>query len=177
VREALVAHQIGGRLIVTATVFTAVSMVLLTPSVVVETLRLAPHPTASRASRDFVTRNLLDWGLGRLILAANLVVTELVTKSTTQATTDIEVSIAWNLRALRLTVRDNSPAASTAPPTHFDLNRSRRSAVTGLSRAFGVLPTTGGGKVTWAVLDAARLSPLTTPRPAELVASYQEQFL
>src|SRR5680860_1179421 len=54
------------------------------PAPAVERLRLAPHPTAPRASRDFVTRTLLDWGLGRAISSASLVVSELVTNSTTQ---------------------------------------------------------------------------------------------
>ena len=155
-REALTAHHMGGKLIVTESVFSAVSLVLVTPTVVVEKLRLAPHPTAMRASREFVTRTLLDWGLVRMTLAANLVVTELVTNSTMLATTDIEVSVAWNQRALRLSVRDNSPDVPRQRHTHFDLNGPRPTAVAGLSRAFGVLPVVDGGKVAWAVLNAGR---------------------
>jgi hypothetical protein len=54
VREALAAHPVGGQLIVTASLFSAVSAVLATPALAVEWLHLAPHPTAPRASRDFV---------------------------------------------------------------------------------------------------------------------------
>ena len=54
VREALAAHPVGGQLIVTASLFPAVSAVLATPALAVEWLHLAPHPTAPRASRDFV---------------------------------------------------------------------------------------------------------------------------
>ena len=53
---------------------------------------------------------------------------------------------------MRLTVRDNSPDLPRARYTHFDLYGSRVSAVAGISRAFGVLPTADGGKVVWAVL-------------------------
>jgi len=164
VREVLGAHHMGGQLIVTASVFSAVSMVLVTPTPVVAKLRLAPHPTAPRASRDFVTRTLLDWGLDRLILAANLLVSELVTNSTMQATTDIEVSISWNLRALRLAVRDNSPDFSRQAYTRWNLNGSRLTAVADLSHGFGFLPTADEGKVAWAVLNAAQPHPLTSRR-------------
>lgn len=171
VREALTAHHIGGQLIVTESVFSAVSMVLVTPTVVVEKLRLAPHPTAMRASRAFVTRTLRGWGLDQFILAADLVVTELVSDSTLLATTDIEVSVAWNQRALRLTVRDNSPDLPRQRHTHSDLNKPRPTAVAGLSRAFGVLPTADGGKVAWAVLNAGhRLPQAGRPYPEPVTA-------
>jgi len=74
VRAALTAHPLGGHLIVTASVLSALSEVLATPAPVVEWLGLAPHPSAPRAARHFVTRTLLDWGLGRVISSASLVV-------------------------------------------------------------------------------------------------------
>src|ERR1019366_7301333 len=49
VREALAAHPVGGQLIVTASLFSAVSAVLATPALAVEWLHLAPHATAPRA--------------------------------------------------------------------------------------------------------------------------------
>src|SRR5665647_284898 len=63
VREALAAHPVGGQLIVTASLSSAVSAVLATPALAVEWLHLAPHATAPRASRAFVARTLLDWWL------------------------------------------------------------------------------------------------------------------
>src|ERR1035437_1056297 len=98
VREALRAHPLGGHLILTASLFSAVSEVLATPALAVERLKLAPPPTAPRASRAFVTRTLLDWRLGRVIPFASLVVGELVASSTVYAGTDIELSVVWNLR-------------------------------------------------------------------------------
>jgi len=109
VRAALTAHPLGGHLIVTASMLSALSEVLATPAPVVEWLGLAPHPSAPRNARNFVTRTLLDWGLGRVISSASLVVSELVTNSMIHAGTDIALSVAWNAGALRLTVRDNSP--------------------------------------------------------------------
>jgi hypothetical protein len=174
VRAALADHPLGGHLIVTESVFCAVSAVLAIPIPAVEWLRLAPHPTAQRASREFVTRTLLDWGLDQFILSADLVVSELVSSSTMQATTGVTVSVAWNLGALRLTVGDNSPHLPRARYTHFDLYGSRLTAVAGLSRAFGVLPSADGGKVVWAVLNAVRPFPQSDRRRPEPATAHQE---
>jgi hypothetical protein len=159
-RAELGAHPLGRRVIVTASLLPAVSAVLATPVVAVEWLRLAPHPTAPRASRNFVTRVLTDWGLDTLIPSACLVVSELVTNSTIHAGTDIVLSVAWNLGALRLTVRDNNPDLARQWYSEFDLHGRGLTIVAGLSRADGVLPTADGGKVVWAVLNAARPNPL-----------------
>ena len=156
VRGALSSHPLGGHLIVTATTASAVSAVLATSIPAVHWLRLAPHPTAPRASRDFVTRALLDWRLGRVIPAASLVVSELVTNSTMYAGTDIALSVAWHHGALRLAVRDNSSRLPRKVYSALDLHGRGLTIVAGLSRAFGVLPTSDGGKVVWAVLDASQ---------------------
>ena len=153
VREALAAHPLGGHLIVTASLFSAVSAVLATPTLTVESLRLAPHPTAPRASRDFVTRTLLDWRLTLVIPFASLVVSELVASSTINAGTDIDLSVVWDLEALRLTVRDHGLALPDQRHSVVDLQGRGLTVVAGLSRVFGVLPTTDGGKVLWAVLE------------------------
>ena len=78
VREVLAAHRLGGHLIVTASLLSAVSAALAAPAPAVVWLRLTPHPTAPRAWRDFVTRTLLDWRLGRVIRFASPVISELV---------------------------------------------------------------------------------------------------
>jgi len=173
VREALRAHPLGGHLIVTASTLHAASAVLSSPVPAIEWLRLAPHPTAPSVSRDFVAHTLLDWGLGTLIPSASLVVSELVTNSTIHAGTDIDLSVAWNLGALRLTVRDRSPELPRQRYSPLDVCGRGLFVVAGLSRAVGVLPTSDGGKVVWAVLNAARpLSP-TSPRRPELVTTNQ----
>jgi hypothetical protein len=169
VREALRAHPLGHYLIVTESLFSALSAVFATPALAVERLRLAPHPTAQRASQDFVTHTLRDWRLSPVSPFARLVMSELVANSTMDATTDIDLSVTWDRGALRLTVQDHGPAPSRQPYPHLDRHGRRLSVVAVLSRAFGVLPTADGGKVVWAVLEAPdhSLRPATrcvTPR-------------
>jgi hypothetical protein len=163
IREALAAHPLGKHLIVTSSLVTAVSAVLATPTLSCEWLQLAPHPTAPRASREFVTRTLLDWRLGRAIPFASLVVGELVASSTVNAGTEVDLSVAWDRGSLRLTVRDHGPALRGQQPSALELRGRGLTVVAGLSRSFGILPAADGGKVVWAVLDAPR--PRTSNRP------------
>jgi hypothetical protein len=53
---------------------------LAAPTLTVEKLRLAPHPTAPHAARNIVTRTLADWQLNRVAPSASLVASELVAK-------------------------------------------------------------------------------------------------
>jgi len=161
VREGLRAQPLGRHLIVTTSLFSAVTAVRATPALDVRAKRLAPHPTAPRAARQFVTSTLLDWHLGRVLPFASLVVSELVANSAEDAGTDIELSLVWDQDALRLSVRDHGPALTAQRPAPLDLTGRRLTLVAGLSRAFGVLPTADGGKVIWAVLDAPRSTPST----------------
>jgi hypothetical protein len=158
VREALAAHRSGRHLIIAESLFCAVSAVLATPTPTVERLHLPPHPTAPRAARIFVTRTLLNWQLDWVAPFASQVASELVTRSSINAGTDIDLSLAWNHDALRLTVGDQGldlpgqPHPGQPHPSH-DLDGPSLIMVATLSRAFGVLPTANGGKVVWVVLD------------------------
>ena len=176
IREALAAHPLGGHLIVTTSVFSAVSMVLVSPALVVEWLRIGSHPTAPRVSRNFVTRTLLDWGLGPLIPAASLVVSELVTNSTVHAGTEIDLSVAWDRQVLRLTVRDHSPGLPRPRPRRAGLAVHGRglTIVAGLCRAFGSLPCADGGKVVWAVLEVPPAKPGNQALPCDPAAATKE---
>ena len=88
---------------------------------------------------------------------ASLVVSELVANSSMSAGSDIDLSVTWNLGALRLTVRDHGPALPGQRPPAPDLQgRGLTAVVAGRSRTFGALPTADGGKVVWAVLEAPR---------------------
>jgi len=137
---------------VTESLRSARTAVLAAPALTVARLRLAPHRTAPQASRDFVTRTLLDWRLSQIIPFASLVIGELVANSTMDTSTDIDLSIVWNLQALRLTVRDDGPDLPRPPYSHLDPHGRRLSVVAVLSHRFGVLPTADGGEVVWAVL-------------------------
>jgi len=117
----------------------------------------AAHPSAPRAAREFVTRTLRDWQLDRISPFASLVVSELVASSSIAAGTDIDLTLTWNLGALRLTVGDHGPALPGQRPSSLDLHgRGLTAVVAGRSRTFGALPTADGGKVVWAVLEAPR---------------------
>ena len=153
VRQALAADPLGGHLIVAETLFSALSAVLSTPTAAVARLRLAAHPTAPRAAREFVTRALLDLGLSRVIPSAVLVVSELVASSAVHAGTDIDVTLTWDRGVLRLTVGDHGPALADQPPVR-DLHGRGLTIVDRLSHGFGFLPAAGGGTLSWAVLDA-----------------------
>jgi len=174
VREALVAHPLGAYLIVTDSLSCAVSALQETPTLTAVGRQLAPHPTAPRASREFVTRTLLDWRLGRVIPFASLVVGELVASSTVHAGTRIDLSVVWDRGALRLTVRDRGPALAGQRPSALELRGRGLTVVAGISRSFGVLPTADGGKVVWAVLDAPRPRSVSTEFRSEGASSAVE---
>lgn len=161
VREALRAQPLGRHLIVTPSLFSAVNAVRAVPALDVRSTHLRPHPTAPRAARQFVTRTLMDWRLGRVLPFASLVVSELVANSADDAGTEIDLCMAWDQDALRLTVLDHGPALPGQHPAPLDLIGRRLTLIAGLSRAFGVLPTADGGKLVWAVLDAPRSTPST----------------
>ena len=167
VREALRAHPLGRHLIVTDSLFYAISAVLASPAPTIARLRLAPHPTSPRASRNFVTRTLLDWQLNRVVPFASLVVSELVVSSSINAGTEIDLSVTWHHDALRLTVRDHGSALPGQLPSGCDLHGRGLTVVAGLTRAFGMMPTTNGGKLVWAVLDAPRRPQPSRHRPAD----------
>jgi len=155
-RGQLRTHVLGAHLIVTASLFTGITSVLATPTLAVRRLRIAAHPTAPRAAREFVARTLQEWRLGSVTPVANLVVSELVTRAALEAGTDIDVSVVWHRGALRLTVRDHGPAIPGQPRSGLGLHGQTHHDLAALSRAFGSLRTADGGKIVWVVLDAAR---------------------
>src|SRR5664280_2027565 len=161
-RQVLRAHPLGGHLIVAESLFSARNAVLDAPTLTVARLRLAPHSSAPGASRDFVTRTLLDWRLSGVIACARLVVSELVPSSTVNAGTGVDLSVVWDRGALRLTVRDHSTALPGQRHCVLGLHGRGLTVVAVLSRSFGVLPTSEGGKVVWAVLDVPRPIPTTS---------------
>src|SRR5664279_6135628 len=131
-RQVLRAHPLGGHLIVAESLFSARNAVLAAPTLTVARLRLAPHSSAPGASRDFVTRTLLDWRLSGVIACARLVVSELVPSSTVNAGTGVDLSVVWDRGALRLTVRDHSPAQPGQPHAVVGLHGRGLAVVAGL---------------------------------------------
>jgi hypothetical protein len=117
-------------------------------------LQLAPHATASRVARDFVSRTCLDWGIAQGIASACLVVSEMVTNGLRHAVTDMDLALARHGGILRLALRDHSDEPVREPSHDLHSVGGRGLAlIAACSRAWGVLPTVDGGKVVWAVLD------------------------
>ena len=161
--ETLSGKPLGCHLIVSTCLRQALSSVLQAASPALELLRLAPHPTAPRACRDFVTRTLLDWRLSQFIAPAALVVSELVMNAITHAETDIDVSISAHQQQIRVAVRDHSLHPPVGPRS-ADAPRPGLPIVACLSRAWGVLPDHGRRQ--------GRLGrPGRFPRPDQMSAS------
>jgi hypothetical protein len=120
-------------------------------------LRLAPHPTAGRAARLFVARSCLDWTMTQGLAGACLVAGELVINSIMRTGADIEFSVSRHERLLRICVRDQDTSLAAHRNDSDDPDgewmRRRYVLVDGFSRAWGMLPAPGGGRVVWAVIE------------------------
>jgi hypothetical protein len=125
------------------------------PHATVVQASLPPVARSARAARDLVARTLLDWGCGPQIGGATLVVSELVTHAMLYADSDLLVTVARCGSQIRISVRD-----ANHTNTHLmGMEASRVShrglmLVAAVSESWGVLPTSDGGKVVWAVLAA-----------------------
>jgi hypothetical protein len=136
------------------------------------TRRLAPHPTAPRAARDLVSRALMDWRLSQQIPDTCLVISELVTNAMIHAGTDIDVTVAEHRRSVRVAVRDHSHVLPVERHGRSDEHGRGLGIVAELASAWGVLPHFDGGKVVWAVFDAAaRPERVTSRRRLALAAN------
>ena len=127
---------------------------------------LPPVARSARAARDLVARTLLDWGWGPQIGSATLVVSELVTHAMLDADSELWVTISRCGSQLRLAVRDTNRTTYPASRgrTLRALTHRGLMLVAAVSESWGVLPTSGGGKVVWAVL-AANPSSARAARP------------
>lgn len=159
--QTLSTNLLGGHLMVTASLPPALSAILQAARPAGVTRRLAPHPTAPRAARDLVSRALVDWRLSQQIPDVCLVVSELVTNAMIHAGTDIDVTLAEHRRSVRVAVRDHSHALPVERHGRSDEHGRGLGIVAELASSWGVLPHADGGKVVWAVFDAA-------PRPERL---------
>jgi anti-sigma regulatory factor (Ser/Thr protein kinase) len=149
----------GAHLMVTSSLRDALSVILQASLPGVQSLRLAPHPTAPRAARTFVSRTLLDWRLSQHIATSTLVVSELVTNAMTHAATDIDLTLTEHRQGIRIAVRDQSPELPVERPGTSGEHGRGLTIVASLSSAWGVFPHKDGGKVVWAVLDARPRAP------------------
>ena len=111
-----------------------------------------PHNVAE--ARDFVARHLRDHDLARLVGDAVLVVSELATNAVVHARTPFEVTLSGSDGTVEVAVTDG---LWTAPPLrgNHDVDTGGRGLilVEGYSHAWGVRPTSDGGKSVWASLS------------------------
>lgn len=114
----------------------------------------ACDPRNVAEARDFVARHLLDHDLAGMVEDTVLVVSELATNAVVHARTPFEVTLSGDGRTVEVAVTDG---LWTAPPLrqnhHVELGGRGLSLVEGYSRAWGVRPSSDGGKSVWASLS------------------------
>jgi hypothetical protein len=125
------------------------------PRATVVQASLPPVARSARAARDLVARTLLDWGCGPQIGGATLVVSELVTHAMQYADSDLLVTVARCGSQVRISVRDaNHTNTDLMGMDSARISHRGLMLVAAVSESWGVLPTSDGGKVVWAVLAA-----------------------
>ncbi|MFD4636046.1 ATP-binding protein [Lentzea sp. NPDC058436] len=116
-------------------------------------LALPDTLVAALIARNAVRDVCEEWELPHLVRDALLVVTELVDNAIRHARTECVLRVELRQSRLTLAVTDGSaePPVLTASRTDVPGRRGLE-VVDELSRAWGVMPSFGGGKVVWAVL-------------------------
>jgi anti-sigma regulatory factor (Ser/Thr protein kinase) len=119
----------------------------------------------------------VDWRLSQQISDACLVVSELVTNAMIHAGTDIDVTLAEHRRSVRVAVRDHSHVRPVQQHGRSDEGGRGLGIVAELASSWGVLPHSDGGKVVWAVFNAAaRPERVTRRRRLALAANAERLF-
>jgi anti-anti-sigma regulatory factor len=116
---------------------------------------LLPTVGAGRRARELVTEACLSWDVPALVSPACTVVTELVNNVVAHAHTMMRLRLSLRGRHLQIAVRDGStelPVARDVPAVA--MSGRGLALVDSVTRSWGSL-SIEGGKVVWAVLDAA----------------------
>lgn len=117
-----------------------------------ETRSFSGESNTIGAARRFVVDTLHSWGLDQLADAASMVVSELVTNAIIHAESDFDVSLSSHGDAVRLSVRDHSPAIPVVRnPGPTAISGRGLRMVAALARQWGT-EAIGDGKVVWAEL-------------------------
>ncbi|MDI6097288.1 ATP-binding protein [Actinoplanes sp. NEAU-A12] len=121
-------------------------------------LQLPPDTAAAARARFMVTAACEEWGLGRLVPRARLVVSELVVNAAEHAGTPIDVLISRRNGGteLHLAVMDEDPRLPDIRPEVASLLTERGYGLRIVEAAvhgWGALPTRTG-KMVWAILKA-----------------------
>jgi anti-sigma regulatory factor (Ser/Thr protein kinase) len=152
-REALAARPDSRHLMVESERQPVLRRLLGRQSASMVRMSLEPDPRSAGAAREAVARACDRWGMSSVSASATLVVSELVTNALPHAGSDVGLSVARSGRRLRIAVRDASSLRPQPQPVEPSRPRGRGLLlVAALADAWGVLPTSDGGKVVWAVL-------------------------
>ncbi|HZE32995.1 MAG TPA: ATP-binding protein [Actinoallomurus sp.] len=117
-------------------------------------LRLDPNTESPRRARVAMGDPLYEWGLGKLLDDATLVVSELVSNAAKLGQT-FELTLTPNGRTLRIEVRDHSgdkPVMKTGMGNDRAEDGRGLLVVDALADLWGFDARPDGGKVVWAVL-------------------------
>ena len=113
-----------------------------------------PNQTRSVASaRRFVAGTLVEWGLGHVVEAATLVVSELATNAVTHAASGCRLTVARKPDSVRIGVHDTG-AGAPDPRLAAATDEHGRGLliVSALTVAWGLEASPAGGKLVWAEL-------------------------
>jgi hypothetical protein len=152
-RAALDQQPLSRHLVVRGSVQEGLSALAAVPRPVMASVRLAPHPTAGRAARLFVSRCCLDWSMRQGLAGACLVAGEVVSNVIVRTRMPVDVSLARHQNLLRLSVRDHDSHLVRPDDPEGDRVLRRYALVEGFSRAWGIVRGPDGGRTVWAVLE------------------------
>ena len=128
-----------------------------------------PDGEAVPSARTFAREIAHVWGIESEDTAflIGLVVSELATNAVVHAQTPFTVALAIENGAVTVEVTDDDPRLPSArDPSPMALKGRGLVIVDQVSRAWGVRPVPGGGKVVWAELPYPHLGPEELPSPA-----------
>lgn len=115
---------------------------------------LAPVASSRRAARELVERACREWDVVGAAGLAGLVAAELMDNAVSHARDDLRLTVAKSGGWLRVSVRDSTPSPPPQPPADATVAWRGTVLVGSLAQSWGVLPTSEGGTVVWAVVPA-----------------------
>lgn len=124
-------------------------------------VELAGQSSSSREARRHVREIGEKWGLpeaGDLFADAELVATELVENTVRHTVSDLTLRLELRDGLLTVAVADDDPREAMLREGEYE-QASGLVMVASVAKVWGCTPSTSGGKIVWAVLDAAKPAP------------------
>ncbi|MEA2567684.1 MAG: hypothetical protein QOD49_2861 [Actinomycetota bacterium] len=111
---------------------------------------LSPDAESAAAARDFVTETLVAWGAERVLEAATLLTSELVTNAVLYAGSEIHLVVRQSGKRIRIEVHDANPQVPVRRfPTEDSVSGRGLALVEALAAAWGVERVPKDGKRVW----------------------------